>query len=285
MPGPFFHLKLAEMVYPRFLKAACLENCGERFWPYFCAGTIAPDIGFYPGGPNSFSKSVHNNGRTGTFLRILKQEVESLEEDIFVAGWGLHALADWQVHPMVDKAAEDFCSNQDRAEKILWHMKLEWGTDCALLESLDGASLWRPSIQFPVRKNGTNILACVAGKVYSEAVFSAEIHRGYKAISRWLKVLPHVFLWSGQVSFLKSGSECWLNHTDMALRRMTTSLGWLTKFFGYHTVAGILSPVRNNGLLLDTIQSALKIQPSFVEAYRQNFSFMGEKPFGSVYAR
>ncbi len=283
MPGPFFHLWLADKVYPEFIKVANLEKHRDNLRPCFSAGAMAPDIGFYPGGPNNFSKTIHNRGRTGVFLRTLADEALSVEEEIFAAGWALHVYADLAIHPMVDRAVKNFYREADRSQLMLWHMRLEWGMDCAILESAEVGGLWQPSFLFPKRKDD-DILTLAANSVYPTAVFfQDDIQRGYDSIVKWSKIIPRIFLWSGQVSFMVNGSEHWPG-LDIFLRRGAAGLGWLLKGLGYDTAAAVFSPRRDYELLTQAFQSADRAVKSFFDGYRNNFALLGDEPFGSVYA-
>lgn len=283
MPGPFFHLWLAEKVYPEFIKSVGLEEYGDNFLPSFSAGAVAPDIGFYPGGPIGFSKMVHNRGRTGAFARSLLREAISLEEEAFAAGWALHVYADAAIHPAVDEAAKNFYRGADRSQLMDRHMKLEWGMDAVLLESTEARDLWQPTLLFPQRKDG-DILTLVVNMIYPTAVFfQDDIRCGYEAITKWSKVIPQIFLWSGNVSFIVNGSEHWTG-LDTFLRRGAAGLGWLIKSLGYDTAGAVLSPSRDYDLLAQAFRSVDEIVKRFFDGYRLDFALLDDQPFGSVYA-
>lgn len=283
MPGPFFHLWLAEKVYPEFIKSAGLEKYGNNLLPSFSAGTVAPDIGFYPNGPANFSRTVHNRGRTGTFLRTLADEAVSVEEEVFVAGWALHVYTDAVIHPLVDKAVKNFYRGADRSQLMLWHMRLEWGMDCAILESAEASRLWQLSFLFPKRNQG-DILAFSGNRIYcSEVFWENKMSDGYKAIGTWVRFIPQIFLWSGNVSFIVNGSEHWPG-LDTFLRRGATGLGWLIKGLGYNAAAAVFSPRRNYDLLTQALQAADQAAKNFFDGYRIGFALLDDQPFGSVYA-
>ncbi|MEK7078035.1 MAG: zinc dependent phospholipase C family protein, partial [Patescibacteria group bacterium] len=238
----------------------------------------------YPGGSANFSKTVHNRGRTGAFLRTLAAEAVSVKEDAFVAGWALHVYADAVIHPLVDKAVKNFYRGADKSQLMLWHMRLEWGLDCAILESEEAKDLWQPNLMFPKRKRG-DILTLAVNTIYPTAVFfQNDIQRGYDSIVKWSKIIPRIFLWSGNVSFLAGGSAYWHNYTNTPLRRAAAGLGWLLKGLGYETAGAILSPRRDYDLLTQAVQSADIAVKHFFDGYRIDFALLNDQPFGSVYA-
>ncbi|MEK7209463.1 MAG: zinc dependent phospholipase C family protein, partial [Patescibacteria group bacterium] len=200
MPGPFFHLWLAERVYPDFIKAAGLGKYNNDLLPYFRAGVIAPDIGFYPDGPLEFSKTVHDFGHTGQFLRVIHERSVLGTDQAFMAGWALHVYTDLAIHPLVDRAVKDCYRGQNKKESMFWHMRLEWGMDCAILETKEAEKLWRCKdlISFPSGSAG--ILVSAMTDVYSQKVSMGAMLQGYRSIIYWVKIIPHIFFWGGHVS-------------------------------------------------------------------------------------
>lgn len=192
------------------------------------AGTLAPDLGFFPRGPAAFSSRVHHE-RTGDFLRALQQEAAGDLERAFVAGWALHLCTDLAVHPLVDQTlAEDTKAPMDhRIRSELRHKRLEWGLDCELLERPELAFLWAVELSFPRRPAEPGLLSAVGTRFYGQEAREVLVQRGARSVCRWISRLPWIFLWSG--------------HARLPGRRAALALGRrarpLVELFG-----GIASP-------------------------------------------
>lgn len=262
MPGPFFHLWLAKRVYPDFIIAANMDKSSDRLLPYFCAGAVAPDIGFYPNGPLSFSKSVHDQGGTGKFLRELSSRAITEVDKAFMAGWALHVYADLAIHPLVDRAVKDLYHSSDKRKCIFWHMRLEWGIDYSLLESEESQSLFllTKNLLFPLES--ADSLRLTERDVYGVDVSCDEIHLGYESFCYWIKIIPRMFFWPG-----------------------TSVLGWFLTGLGQNTTTAVLRPRRYLHLLHQINEISGYVIQSFIRGYHNDFTVLSDEPFGSIYSR
>ena len=196
MAGSFYHLWLAERGFP-----LAFGNKGDtdELKAAFAAGSIGPDIGFFPGGPRIFSQRVHLE-RCGDFLRQLTRRATSDVERAFVAGWGLHVYTDMAVHPWVEASVDALLRRGILpAHSDLWHMRLEWGVDCRLLAGESTALLWRPKVLFPRRGDGRSLLGDVGGDFYGGDAGEEALARGEVATARWLKRIPKILWWGGHI--------------------------------------------------------------------------------------
>ena len=187
---------LAERTFPLVFGGCTGE---EELRAAFAAGSVGPDIGFFPGGPAALSHRVHLE-RCGDFLRTLTQEAVSTSERAFAAGWGLHVYTDIAVHPWVEARVASLLGEGIRpAAPDLWHMRLEWGIDCRLLadEGIDG--LWNAHLHFPRRADGSSLLGEVGKVFYDRDADESLLERGEEATARWLQRIPKILWWGGHI--------------------------------------------------------------------------------------
>lgn len=197
MAGSFFHLLLAFKAWSEIVPCGEEESERERQGA-FLAGSLAPDIGLFPGGPELLSERVHRE-RSGDFLRALWDGAKGGAEEAFAAGWGLHLYTDLAVHPWVTECADYLFKKLRRGYPDLWHMRVEWGVDCALLEQEEMAFLWDACLHFPRREGESSLLSLVGAKFYREDAQASIIARGERSVARWMKWLPWLFLWCGRI--------------------------------------------------------------------------------------
>ena len=196
MAGSFFHLWLAQRLYDDFWSGR--EGDGIRLRGALGAGSLAPDLGLFPGGPIRFSERIHRE-RSGDFLRSLLAAALDEEETAFVMGWGMHLYADWAVHPWVDERAGELFAKTGEGSADLWHMRVEWGVDCRLLEREEWDHLWEFPLHFPRPGAGEELLSRVGRVFYGRDADPVGVMRGEKSIERWMKRLPQIFLWCGKI--------------------------------------------------------------------------------------
>jgi len=195
LAGSFFHLWLAQRIYDEFLQGQRGED-EAVLKGALGAGALAPDLGLFPGGPGHLSVRIHQE-KGGDFLRALLTAARDDVEVAFVMGWSTHLYADWAVHPWVDKRARELFAKTKEGDADLWHMRVEWGVDCRLLERKGGEYLWDFPLHFPRGKEG--FLYRVSRAFYGEDADAGEVRLGEESIKRWMKRLPHIFLWCGKI--------------------------------------------------------------------------------------
>ena len=194
MAGSFFHLWVAGRAFPLVFDSKGATN---EMKAAFAAGSVGPDIGFFPGGPLTFSHRVHLE-RCGDFLRHLTQRATGDVEQAFAAGWGLHVYTDVAVHPWVEASVDELLRRGTLpAYRDLWHMRLEWGVDCRLLAGGSTDSLWSPKVHFPRRGADSSLLGEVGREFYGGDAEEEALIRGGAATARWLERIPKILWWGG----------------------------------------------------------------------------------------
>ena len=195
MAGNFFHLWLAHQAQARLPGESSGQAARSR--AAFLAGSVAPDIGFFPRGPRPFSERVHCE-RSGAFLRALLAEAQDRVERAFAEGWALHVYTDLFFHPLINaQVAALLRQSRPGADPDLWHLRLEWGLDCLLLEAEDKGFLWEVPLCVPLRPDGTSLLGLVGRRFYGEDAREALLRQGVDSLCRWIGRLPRIFLWTG----------------------------------------------------------------------------------------
>ena len=193
MAGSFYHMWAARQAWDGIFPGLPPRGRG---WAAYLAGTIAPDLGFFPGGPQRFSQRLHHE-HSGDFIRALQAGARDDRETAFAAGWALHIYMDVALHPWVNTWVDQRLAQvgqEGRAARDTWHMRLEWGIDCHLLNLADAAFLWAVELHFPPRASGTDLLAEVGQDFFGSDAAPKPLSQGAAAARRWLYRLPRIFL-------------------------------------------------------------------------------------------
>ncbi len=194
MAGSFLHLHLA---LGAFSTAFGLRpEAGSIELPAFLAGSLAPDVGFFPGGPAAFSHRVHHE-LTGDFVRRLLSEARCPAEEAFVAGWALHIETDAGTHPLINRLAAALSGQPlGAARQDLWHKRIEWGLDCRILGATGyQPPLWQQPLQVPV-----DLLIRSADALYGVDTDLLHLRRGLSGLADWIRRLAMVLFWSGSAA-------------------------------------------------------------------------------------
>ena len=154
----------------------------------FAAGAIAPDLGFFPGGPQAFSQAVHRRG-SGDFIRALLKGADSSLHEAFVLGWASHIYVDCAVHPLINQVAAAVAGDRD-----LWHLRLEWGMDCLLLEERPELGQYRLGWD---EGGVAQAFGAAALAFYPQEASATGLRHGQGQAARWLRRLPSVYLLCG----------------------------------------------------------------------------------------
>ena len=166
----------------------------------FAAGTLAPDLGFFPGSPASFSHRVHQE-RTADFVRCLVAGASSPEEHAFAKGWALHVIVDTATHPFVTAEAANMgaprgAPGPDRSQ--LWHKKLEWGFDCHVLSRDEDAEIG-DQVEALRHTEPEGGFLRAAANLYESDASEVALRRGWISMTLWVPRLLRILLWTGSV--------------------------------------------------------------------------------------
>lgn len=145
MPQPALHLLIGQQKLARWATSgsAPFDADDPSCVNAFLHGTLAPDMGNFPGGSSDLARAVHTR-RTAEVVRALMDAAVTPAETAFTWGWLSHVLADIEIHPLVNAAATTHGAGR---LKLSEHVRVEVGIDvwfCCADSLLDGVRL-RPA--------------------------------------------------------------------------------------------------------------------------------------------
>jgi hypothetical protein len=128
MPQPALHLLLARQTVDRWRTAADapFDVADDAAVNAFMHGSLAPDMGNFPGGSRALARLVHTH-RSGDVQRALLDLASTECERAFAWGWLSHILADVLIHPLVNDVVER--RTNVRIPEIVEHVRVEVGID------------------------------------------------------------------------------------------------------------------------------------------------------------
>lgn len=179
MAGSFLHLHLGLAAFPLAFGVSVHQQ--PRDLACFLAGTLAPDVGYYPLGPKVLSDLVHRQANAD-LTRAMLQQADSTQERAFAAGWALHVETDVTTHPRINTQVREY---HDPTRENLWHKRVEWGVDQRLLQHAD------PRLA-SLTVDGTaasDLLWRCVGQIYGEVVDPSALRRGVGALGPWVRRL------------------------------------------------------------------------------------------------
>jgi hypothetical protein len=270
LAGSFFHLWLARQAFSRIFPQWQQGSAERLTWKAFQAGSLAPDLGFFPGGPRRLSERIHHEF-SGDFLRALRDEAEDEIDGAFAAGWALHLYTDCAIHPWVNARIEALLKDNERhlvPNPDLWHMRSEWGIDCHLLEQDQNRFLWEAVLHFPGNSSAPGPLMRTAAKFFRQDGGEEGIARGEDALKKWTRLLPRIFLWCGHTN-----PNFKLSFPVLApLVKLTTGSffgDWLATVEGWKNVAAVARPWRQKEA---DLHRAIELGEQALEAFEAGWS-------------
>lgn len=128
MPQPALHLLLARQTVERWRSRGdapfdVQDDCAVNA---FLHGSLAPDMGSFPGGSRALSRLVHTT-RTGDLQRALLARAATQDELAFAWGWLCHIIADVLIHPLIKHEAERRARRG--VAELVEHVRVEVGID------------------------------------------------------------------------------------------------------------------------------------------------------------
>ena len=100
------------------------------------------------------------------------------------------------IHPWVDRKAALLLEKARKGDLDLWHMRVEWGVDCRLLERRDLDFLWNPPLRFP---SDRRILRPSSDSGAGSGKAPVPLIRNKASMVRWVRWLPWILLWAGKI--------------------------------------------------------------------------------------
>jgi hypothetical protein len=188
MPGCNLHLALAD----RVLGGVASASVGPAARAAFLVGSVAPDMGYFPGGEKFLSDLAHYV-RSGGLVRALARLATDEVGRAFALGWATHAVADAALHPLINRAAAGLTGG-DPAAAAAAHVRVEQG-----LDGVAAARLRPPAL--PVlstgRAAGVVRLVGIAYRTTYGYAPPRRLHASYRAMVRLAPILVAHARWSG----------------------------------------------------------------------------------------
>jgi hypothetical protein len=135
MPGFAVHMVIGDRLQKREPPGpgSCRAN--------FLLGTLAPDMGYVPGGDRFLSDLAHYI-RSGQLARNLASAAQGDAGRAFARGWATHVLADVAIHPLINQAAAVLVHGRPDppltfADDAIAHIRVEQGLDVTIAAGHD----------------------------------------------------------------------------------------------------------------------------------------------------
>lgn len=268
MAGTYLHLHLAIGAFATSFGASAGERPREH--AAFLAGAVAPDLGFFPGGPATFSRRAHHEC-TADLARALLVVADDATEEAFAAGWALHVYTDAATHPVVNRLADDHrvqMSDQPAARLDLWHKRVEWGIDCHVLsQAAHKPPLWRQALVFPAEPGDRCQLARAARDIFGEDADDGALRKGWAATERWVRRLAPMFLWTGSLEPAAGGPAAMFGRLFAPVARRAGRA--LHNSLSHEDAAALLVPIPPT---TDIAESFLRTAAEAVDAYQDGWA-------------
>ena len=273
MAGTFWHLSLAHRALP-VLGTDWSKQDRRSIEPAFYAGSIAPDLGFFPGGPRPYSQRVHHEA-TGDHVRTLYGKAADAGERAFAAGWALHLYTDVAVHPWVNRVADGVISSQtDRysRRRDLWHQRIENGIDCHFLEQRELQFLWSVDLDWQGDRDGAALLAAVGSRYYGVTAEEAGLRHGLGVQRKWVARLPRIFLLTGHTRPGCFRSQVVFGRLMQPAIRAVVG-DWIGRMTGSDNVGAVAKPLQLDLATLPRItETGSAVLRAFEQGLRDEFS-------------
>jgi hypothetical protein len=250
VPGCGIHLLLASRVL-----AAEQEGTAPAVRDAFLAGSVAPDMGYFPGGERFLSDITHYH-RSGQFTNNL---VGVAKDDVcraFARGWATHVIADTLIHPHINRAAGELIHGQPHhpltyADSPTAHIRVEQGLD-AVISARYGGIEWRSS-RVPAWAGGlVNLLGSAVSKTYGYIPTRSELWSSCRALFR----IPPIILdygrtvgwWFGEVDAVQPNT---------AVRVGFSALRGVSRLAPHSLIHAFAVPVAPSCWLLEAVEEVI----------------------------
>jgi len=211
--GPFHHMKVADESFESVMKQVKMKfpSMTERqlqdLQPYYLAGSVGPDFGFFPGGQTNMSLLSHYL-RTGDLASTLIQISRTPQELAFSLGWRSHVDSDPVAH--VDSVnltvAEVLKVDGEHPTGVTYgfdelaHNRVESGADVHLLNAQGVSGELEHDLRVPIQKTFSGDRSLIEEaylRVYGFKVERTSLVQVSKRINDYLDLIPGVFVAMG----------------------------------------------------------------------------------------
>lgn len=193
MPCANVHMLLAARLFERWEEEPARApfspgDAGRR--NAFLDGSMAPDVGYYPGNDRLVSDLAHYR-RSADLTRALLAEAGDGEELAFAWGWAAHALADAEIHPWIGRTCGhlrhgDRDRRMDASEDEAMHVAVETGLD-ATVQLREGPSLPRPPATSFLADGRIGLLERALARTYGVSLPPDALEAAYRRASRLMQ--------------------------------------------------------------------------------------------------
>jgi hypothetical protein len=189
LPQPELHVLLAEDALGHWLArpASAPFDAGDGACRNaFLHGSLAPDMGLFPGGALFVSHCVHRGGATEVGRRLVAA-ARSPVERAFAWGWLAHVLADARIHPLINEGGvallEQERATVDIADCLVAHIRVELGVEGWYTAQRNGRR--RTRLVHVFDRAGIDRLAGTLGAVYGVGFDAREILAAHRNVTRF----------------------------------------------------------------------------------------------------
>jgi hypothetical protein len=249
MPQPALHLILAEATLQHWdhSQRAPFDVRCEASRNAFRIGSLAPDLGLFPGGDIELSRMLHRE-RTGEFARTLLASARNDAESAFAWGWLSHVLADVAIHPLVNAVAA--AQSRTGSMTLLDHVRVEVGLDAWL--AWQHPTLRRLRLRRFLERD--DFLRPAMQHVYGGAPTTVRLMKMQRGMLRFSHLALHF-------ATRVAREVCWDEAADQAPAPLGSAVTWrvVTLLSGRETATyAYLNPVRPHAALLAAVETAVR---------------------------
>ncbi len=229
-------------------------------------GSIAPDMGMYPGGEVLVSDVVHRI-RTGELVRHMLDAAEDDAQRAFAWGWVTHIVADVLIHPLVNRAAADLLGRGriDLVDPLqgVAHVRVELGLDSEYLARND--FLRRTRLRPMLDATSVAFLHQALRATYHVEFAADALLRSHQAVVRLHR---HLLLLSRAVA-AGWGRRVRPTPALLALLPLLPVARTVARMTvdARSSAAGFLDPVRPEGALLQDVDDVVAAFPDLVHPF------------------
>lgn len=254
MPGCGVHLLLA-----RRILAASGDSTSPAVRAALLAGSLAPDMGYFPGGDRFISDLAHYH-RSGQLAQTILRSAQDEICRAFARGWATHVLADTLIHPLINQAAGELVHGRldgplTFADDPIAHIRVEQGLDAVV-----AARFGTPMLRLSHAAAWSSELVGLLETSYSQTYGYHSPRRELWASCRALFRTPPLLLGYGRVAGWWLG-EPKVSQPNAALCGGFATLRVLSRLSRRSLAYGFAYPVMPSPWLLDEVATVIEEFP------------------------